>query len=412
MTVSSSPRTVTLLLFLAFSLRVIAVAFHPIGDSLFSDMEVYRRIADSIVAGTWNDGHYFQGIGFPLIVALCKRLAANWTSVLAAYHVALSTATVWLVWKTARRAFGDVVAILSLALSAVHVPWIVLTTVALAETTFAFLLAGLAWASLEIVERPSARWAATWGLLFVLAFWVKGTHAFLGPFFLLALLAWHRWSRTAFVTVALPISAVVAAGLILHGVLSYETTGTFRLGAASGGLNLVEGKCPSKRNFDTTGMSTLSPIYGQLGMTSSKMWDRPFTDSGFFMKEGLKCVVRDPIVLLQSIEGIPFLFVGNYMWPSVDFSMAPFLRLYELFDGPFLMSGVVLWLVSRWPWRREQGPELIVWAVPFVALCLCVYVFKSEIRFRVPFDVWLIPMAVGGWTAALPRMRDRLDPSL
>ena len=103
MTVSSSPRTVTLLLFLAFALRVIAVAFHPIGDSLFSDMEVYRRIADSIVAGVWNDGHYFQGIGFPLIVALCKRLAANWTSVLAAYHVALSTATVWLVWKTARR---------------------------------------------------------------------------------------------------------------------------------------------------------------------------------------------------------------------------------------------------------------------------------------------------------------------
>jgi hypothetical protein len=39
-----------------------------------------------------------------------------------------------------------------------------------------------------------------------------------------------------------------------------------------------------------------------------------------------------------------------------------------------------------------------------VALCLCVYVFKSEIRFRVPFDVWLIPMAIDGW---LPRFTSR-----
>ena len=42
-----------------------------------------------------------------------------------------------------------------------------------------------------------------------------------------------------------------------------------------------------------------------------------------------------------------------------------------------------------------------MWAVPFAALCLCVYVFKSEIRFRVPFDVWLIPMAVDGWLRAM-----------
>jgi hypothetical protein len=42
-----------------------------------------------------------------------------------------------------------------------------------------------------------------------------------------------------------------------------------------------------------------------------------------------------------------------------------------------------------------------VWALPLAALCLCVYVFKSEIRFRVPFDVWFIPMAFDGWLARL-----------
>src|SRR6185503_14413937 len=231
----------------------------------------------------------------------------------------------------------------------------------------------------------------------------KGTHAFLGPLFLLGVLAWRRWSRDAIVRIAVPVSAVVAAGLIVHGVLSYRTTGTFRLSAAAGGLNFMEGKCPSKRNYDNTGLTWLSPVYAQLGMTSAKMWDHPFTDSGYFMKEGLKCIGRDPFVVVQSFENIPFLFVGNFMWPVTHFSVAPMVRLYELVTGPFLMAGVALWLLARWPWWRERWGELIVWAAPLAALCLCVYVFKSEIRFRVPFDVWFIPMAVGGWLSGLGR---------
>jgi hypothetical protein len=81
--------------------------------------------------------------------------------------------------------------------------------------------------------------------------------------------------------------------------------------------------------------------------------------------------------------------------------VAPQARLYELVSGPFLMAGVALWLLARWPWRREQWGELLVWAVPLAAICLCVYVFKSEIRFRVPFDVWFIPMAFAGWLSRI-----------
>ena len=397
MTLLSSRHTVTLLLFLAFAVRVAAIAAHPISSSMYSDMDNYRQIADSVLAGEWKQSHFLPAIGFALILAVFKRLFTNWADALAVYHVILSTATVWLVWKCATRAFGEKVGILSLLVAAIHVPWIVLSTVALSETTFTFLMAALVWASLETVERPTLRWSALWGLIFVVAFWVKGTHAFLGPMFLLGVLAWRRWSRDAIATIALPVSLVVGAGLIAHGTLSYDTTGTFRISAAAGGLNFVEGKCPSKRNYDSTGFTWLSPVYAQLGMTSSKIWDRPFTDSSYFMKEGLKCIGRDPLVLVQSFEGIPFLFVGNFLWPSTHFNSAGWIRLYELFSGPFLMGGVALWLLARWPWRRERWPELIVWAVPFAALCLCVYIFKSEIRFRVPFDVWLIPMAVAGW---------------
>ena len=412
MTLLSSRHSATLLLFLAFALRVIALDLHPITSAMYSDMNNYRFIADSILAGQWSQSHFLPAIGFALILAVFKRLFANWGDALAIYHVVLSTATVWLVWKSATRAFGEKVGMWSLLVAAMHVPWIVLNTVALSETTFTFLMAALVWASLEVVERPTVRWSALWGLVFVVAFWVKGTHAFLGPLFLLCVLVWRRWSRDALVTIALPISLVVGAGLTAHGVLSYQTTGTFRISAAAGGLNFVEGKCPSKRNYDPTGLTWLSPVYLQLGMTSSKMWDRPFTDSTYFMKEGLKCIGHDPLVLVQSFESIPFLFVGNFLWPSTHFTKAaPWIRLYELFSGPWLLGGVVLWLLARWRRRRDTWAELIVWALPLAALCLCVYVFKSEIRFRVPFDVWFIPMAVAGWLAALAGADGRNQPA-
>jgi hypothetical protein len=393
----TSRHTVTFLLFLAFVLRVAAVELNPIGSSLYSDMANYNLIAGNILDGLWAQSHFLPAIGFSLILSVFKRLFTNWAGALAVYHVLLSTATVWLVWKSATRAFGETIGALSLLMAAIHVPWIFYTAFALSETTFTFLMAVLVWASLEILERPSVKWSALWGLVFVSAFWVKGTHAFLGPMFLLAILTWRGWARDAIVRIALPVSTVVAAGLLAHGVLSYQTTGTFRLSAAAGGLNFVEGKCPSKRNLDPTGLVWLSPVYLQLDMTTSKLWDRPFTDSGYFMKEGLKCIGRDPMVLVQSFESIPFLFIGNYLWPATHSSLAPQVRLYELVSGPFLMAGVVLWLLARWPVLRERWGELIVWAVPLAALCLCVYVFKSEIRFRVPFDVWLIPMAFDGW---------------
>ena len=401
MSLLSSRHTITALLFLALALRVAAIAISPIGNSLYSDMGNYRLIADNILEGVWQPAHFMQAIGFSLLLAFFKRVFTDWTSALAVYHVLLSTATVWVVWKCATRAFGPKVGVLSLFLAAIHVPWLVMTALALSETTFTLLMAILLWASLELTERPSLRWSVIWGLVFIAGFWLKGTHVFLGPMFLLGVLAWRHWSRDAIATIALPVSAVVAAGLILHGVLTYRTIGTFRLSPAGGGLNLVEGKCPSKRNIDSTGAGWYSPIYGQLGINSSKLWDRPFTDSGYFMQEGLKCIGRDPFVLVQSFEGIPFLFVGNYLWPVNRTSVGPQARLYELVTGPFLMAGVALWLLARWPWKRERWGELIVWALPLAALCLCVYVFKSEIRFRVPFDVWFIPMAFDGWLSRL-----------
>ena len=385
------------LLAVAFLFRLAAVYIHPIGYSLYSDMGNYTLIADLLLAGEWTPRVFFQPVGYPLILSVFKRVFGNWMTALGLFHVLLSTATVALVWHAARKSFGTLVGWLAFAVATFHISWVVLATVAMPETTFTFLLASLMCVTLQLLERRSAGWAALWGLVFITAFFVKGSHGFFGPMFLLGVLTWQRWSRDAIVRVAVPVSLVVGTGLLLHGAFTYRTTGRFQMISSEGGLNFVEGHCPAKQNFDSTGHGWYSPLYGQLGRTQRKDWYVPFTDSDYFMQQGLQCIADDPAVLVTSLESVPFLFVGNTLWPAIEFSTAPYTKLYDLFFGPFLVVGLVVCLRALLPLGADTYPKFITFMLPLAALALCVYVFKSEIRFRVPFDVWLIPAAVSGW---------------
>jgi hypothetical protein len=159
----------------------------------------------------------------------------------------------------------------------------------------------------------------------------------------------------------------------------------------------VEGKCPIKNNADNAGYSWLSPLYHQLRLDTMKRWDRPFTDSAYFMNEGLNCIKNNPYVLIQSLEGIPFLFFGNTLWPANQSRLKSEMRLYELYFSCFCLLGLIVYL-RFFKYSTNQREEILVWILPILSVMICVYIFKSEIRFRIPFDVWIIPVAVKGWS--------------
>jgi hypothetical protein len=303
-------------------------------------------------------------------------------------------------WDAATKSFGPRVGLLALVIGALHVQWLAFNLFAMSENTFTFLLSVLLWVSVKAVRRESYVWSVLWGLVFSAALWIRSLHVFLVPLFILGILAWKRPVLPAIRRFVVPISVTVAAGLLLHGALAYQTIGLFQMTASAGGQNFVEGKCPAKNNVDSAGQRWGGPLYAQLGMFESKQWDRPFIDSAYFMREGLRCIQNDPFVLIQSLENIPFLFIGNFSWPATQLRVAPFIRLYELFFSMFLVTGFLVWLRSCWPLRAAYE-HILIWLVPMLALFLCVYVFKSEIRFRVPFDVYFIPVAVQGWRIIL-----------
>jgi hypothetical protein len=395
--------TIGLLLITAgLVIRVLYVQFvHPLEASLYSDMANYVQVADDILAGNWQAWHFFQPIGYPLLLSSLKAVGADWLSMLTWTQVIASTATLVLVWIVSTHCFGRAAGLASLAIAALHLPWIVYSGFALSETLFTFALAALALLGWRVATQLRVSDAVLWGIVFLLALLLKGTHIFLAPLFLLALV-WTKGRRSW--KAVLAITIVVWSGLIAHGTFTHDRIGSFQMTASAGGLNFLEGKCPYKNNSDSAGFSWFSPLYVQLGRTESRVWDRPFTDSAYYFGVGLECIKDNPLVLLQSLENIPLLFIGNWMWPAGNLPFRDWVRLYELFFSVFAIGGLCAFTTLARP-RMTSDNVLVTWVVPLLALILCVYIFKSEIRFRIPFDVWIIPLAVKGWMELWLRRR-------
>ena len=384
---------------LALFLRVLVMNYEdPLAQRIFSDMSVYTSIADQIMRGHWNPNHFFQSLGYPLIILATKKSANNWAQLLNVLQILASMGTLGFLYALTSRSFGEKVGIISLLIGCFHIPWIYLPGFALPETFFTFFLSAAAWYSYKIFkETASPLNCILWAISFLFAFWLKGTHVLWAPLLFLGLIL---MKGRASIKPVLVIGFVLAIGLSMHGGLSYSKIGKVQLSASTGGLNFVEGKCPSKRNEDSIGYWWQSPLYTQLHMNEYKKWDQPFTNSSYFMKEGLKCIEKNPFVLVQSLESIPYLLFGNRMWPLTQNKFSQYFRLYELFFSLFLVIGLAVIM------REAFSPEMslqhkLIWFLPILSLFLCVYIFKSELRYRIPFDVWFIPVSVKGWMILL-----------
>lgn len=389
----------------AFALRVWYGVFeHNPGSSLFSDMKNYEVIADAILKGAWSPYHFFQPIGFSLIVAFLKKSFANWGIILGWIQAILSTISLWLIWDVVRKQWGEKLAVAVLFFGAFHIPWITLVGFNLSETFFTFMNSLLLWMTWTLYQgnsRPKL-FSVIWGVVFMAGFWLKGTNVFLIPLTYLLWL-WFKKQDGIFKFI-IPSGIVVVAGLLLHGVFSYQVTGKFQLSGSAGGLNLVEGKCPFKWNMDANGIDWYSPIYYQRERVELTKWPEPFTNSKFFMAQGVKCMMKWPSTFVMSLESIPLLFVGNTQWPINQLPMNPWIRLWELVMSFFFIPGLVVGVIQLVRTKNEQ--KLVTWVLPLLSLILCVYIFKSEIRFRIPFDVWVIPVATFGWMRIIKQPKE------
>lgn len=365
---------------------------HPMETALYSDMKDYIQRASQIGNEEYLLIHFFQPIGYSLWVWFWRDMANGGWVLLKLTHVFLVAGSVYFGWQTARRLLPASGALLVLLLLTFHVQWWQMASFAMSETLYTFLLTAMLWFSVRWANECRTSDAILVGLLFGVGFYVKGSAVFFPPL----LLCWSIW-RVARNKLALRLAvkqllimgASALAVAMLHGTFSKLYYGQFKLEAgATGGLNFVEGKCRAKYHFDSVGGYWLSPLHAYLGEVEEKHWDVPFSDQQYYWREGWKCIQENPVVVLTSLRYIYYLFAGNPLWPAEQG-----VTWYEVW---FALIIVPLFLVGLLKAARQWDAPVMVPALLLLSLLLLAWVFKSELRYRVPFDAIIMIYAVLG----------------
>jgi hypothetical protein len=382
-------------------LRGAILQYRPMADAVFSDMQGYYDNSYRMADGLWYEGLFFQPVGLAATGAALVKLGFKPIAVAYA-HVILGVLVIYFTGRIAERLGGQLTGVIAAWLIATSYPTIYLGSLFMAETLFGFFVLAasyilMRWGAL----RAGAMILATLSLM--ASYWYKGMSqpamAVMLIFFAWFALRdrlrrWH-WAR------ALVIVLVAAISLpLMHRQLTLKTVHKAMIGPATSGLNLVEGKCPWKRNEDSTGAGWWSPMFVQQGIENYKKWDRPFTDAAYFQKQGLACIKRDPAVLVRSFVNITELFVRNNLWPSIG--EGKFHKITRTMDGVFngtVLPGLGLALVPLFQMRKRARFRRVVVGVlsPILGLFLAVYIFKAEIRYRVPFDPLFVALSAFGY---------------
>lgn len=364
---------------------------HPMETAIYSDMSMYVMRADQLAEGLYDLNHFFQPIGYSLWVFFLRYLDSGGWELLKLTHVLLVFFSVYFGWLTARMLLPGRWDIAVLFLLSTNVQWIQLSAYILSEMLFTFLLTTLLWGVVRWVKYNQLHDAVLVGFLFGLGFFVKGSAVFFPPILLLwaiicALRHRRPWHPAVVHLLVMGGCALVIA--LVHGAWSNYTYGQFKLGADAGGLNFVEGKCPAKYNFDNTDYSWISHLHYYLGEREKKYWEVPFSDQAYYWKQGWECVKNDPLVLVSSVRYIYYLFAGNPLWPRAEQG-----KYYELW---FKTVIVPLFIIGLTVACRRWDQPIMMPALLLFSLFLVAWVFKSELRFRVPFDATIMIYAVHG----------------
>lgn len=383
---------------------------YPPELGLFSDMSAYFQRAWEISRHSFNANQLFQPIGFTVWSQWVRDLGGfelfNWTQVFFSWGIVL------LIYLMVRERFGRLAGFIGLFFAAIHIPQAAMASLHLAENAYAFLITLSLYFILKTLKKE--RWTGYFliGALLMTAFYLKGNHAFFLPAFSLWLLYRDRKNLLQGTAKAFALGLGCMLIAIPHLVWTKAHYGKAYLGPTAGALNFVEGKCPSKDNQDSQGSRWMSPLFTVTGERTFKQWPRPFTDQKYFWNEGFKCIQENPWVLAESFRFVYYLFAGNMLWPVGETPMRSLFLDWEEFFHFFLLPFTVIGALA---YARKNDDYSKVAALLMLTLFFTVWFFKSENRFRVPFDAVLIIWSSAGLAWAFEKVKALLptrDPEM
>ena len=335
------------------------------------DWDIYPLGASVLLAGYWWCLGLIGLTGHGLETALLLNIAA-------------STAMVWIVWRMAWRVTGhDRLALVTAAAYGLFYPLVYLNAFALSEGPAQLLFMA---ALLLLIEAPTLARHATAalmasGLLLALAAHCRGNFIVSLPV-ALTMLLWQPpagLSRLrAALALLLPALAVFAGAALALDWLSHGLTA--KATGNNGGFNFFMQQCHYHGAMSMSADYTWAfypPVYvdhPELGVFRSAV---PFHDQGFYFREGLRCLWRQPDGWMRLVAFGPGMVYGSFFptWhDALGFDAGMALSRHALFALLLLMPAGI---AANWARAR---PETTLLVAQMLVLWLTYVLFSADHR--------------------------------
>ena len=379
-------------------------------SALFSDMDVYDRLADRLGGAVVEPWGALFPMGYPALLALLRGLFGRSYVVVSWVQALLGAATAVLTFLIGERLGGSPrVALLGAAIVTLHLPSIFYGSLLLSEVPASFLLTLGVCLLMGTTPRnaPGALRSALSGAILGLACALRPNFLILvlllGSYLLL------RWR---------PSEKVIVAGIgFLSGLVSIvafvswhnsRSLGHFTGLSGNGGINFFLSHS-EYRGAVFEGMEVI-PIRNAKYYTRFYKSPVPLYDEPFFYREGLRLLTDDPWRLVRAIGNVSDgMGMGPLTyWPADEHALALprawqiALRAFGLAFFPLLVMPALL-SVSR---AAEASPlagladaDRSLFLPVFLALIATLYLYLGDPRIHVPYVPLIAVASADGWMA-------------
>lgn len=378
-------KSVVLVLLFAFLIRLVfSIKIHPIGNYIFSDPQTYWNLSKDIFTNNNDLSNVFYPPGYPLLIGLIRGLVGDshvfiWIGVIQSI---LGVLTIYFVYKISQLVLDKKKSLFLLFLLAIYYPLIDYTGYLMSETLATSLLS-LTLYCLLVKKNYSL---SVLGI--ILANLVRPNLSITLVPLLLTLSRGKNLVQKA-------ISIVLV--LLISGVINLSFSGKFTPTSLNGGFVFMAGQCLVGHSYDSTGSSFGPPVYMQRDLHMTRLFPVPFTDSEYFYREGVQCLVDNPRRIVEKIWEVSYLFLNNISWPSSQFyPFSKYMEISHQFFYLFVFSGLTVYWWNRRQGKKSKYTKALWWVI--LSSLLTAYVYYADIRYRLPYDPYFLLLALVGFS--------------
>ena len=383
-------------------------------EYIFSDMETHVLAANQL-----SDPAYIPNIADTIYPAGCIFFAGiyildpSWKMAVDLQFL-LSAVLPLLVYALGRDLFGRRTAVYALIASSLYFPFIDCAGFFLTENPFMFFNLLSLWLLIRSLRTQSAWGAAAAALLSGIFLGVAvsfKSFVVISAGLIGVYLVWLAW-RQRWRGLPLRLSAALIGLLAVMAPLTVRATrlndGRFCLGSSTGAMNILQGHhgnigwvhfVDPKRNtrYKFGSAASLQKHYDPLYLPCG-----PY-DGAEIMAETRTWIQAHPIEALRlSVEHVFDLFINNEFWPgNMRFERRWMTLFQELFLIAILFPVLLLVVDYRWKLLKPEASGVLLALLPLAGVMSAAFIAIGEIRYRVPFDPYLILLA-SFWYATRP----------